>query len=85
MTSILYDLAFVTDFNYLTLASNICKAVSQDQEITKSVFQISPQPDWLVSPWLFNRKSMAHAQTLVHRWGTRTWISVLGCTDGLNV
>ena len=50
MTSILYDLAFVTDVNYLTLASNICKAVSQDQEITESVFQISPQPDWLVKP-----------------------------------
>ena len=77
MTSILYDVAFVTDVNYLTLASNICKAVSQDQEITESVFQISPQPDRLVKPWLFNRKSMSHAQTLVQRWGTRTWISVL--------
>lgn len=52
MTSILYDLAFVTDVNLknLTLAGNNCKAVSQDQEITESVFQISPQPDWLVKP-----------------------------------
>ena len=39
MTSILYDLAFVTDVNYLALASNICKAVSQDQEITKVFFK----------------------------------------------
>lgn len=50
MTSILYDLAFVTDVNYLTLAGNNCKAVSEDQEITESVFQISPQPDWSVKP-----------------------------------
>ena len=50
MTSILYDLAFVTDVNYLTLAGNNCKVVSQDQEITESVFQISPQPNWLVKP-----------------------------------
>ena len=77
MTSILCDLAFVTDVNYLTLASNICKAVSQDQEITESVFQISPQPDRLVKPWHFNRKRKTHAQNLVHRWGARTWISVL--------
>lgn len=42
MTSILYDLAFVTDVNYLTFASNICKTASQDQQITESVFQISP-------------------------------------------
>ena len=84
MASILYDLSFVTDVNYLTLASNICKAVSQDQEITKSVFQISPQPDWLFKPWLFNRKSMAHAQTLVHRWGPEHG-SQCWRTDGLTV
>ena len=74
MTSILYDLAFVTDVNYLTLVSNICKTASQDQQIIKSVFQISPQPDWQIEPWLFNTKSMAHYQILV-RW----------LTDRLNV
>lgn len=77
MTSILYDLAFVTYVNYLTFASNICKTASQDQQITESVFQISPQPDWQIDPWLFNMKSMAHYQILVHRSGPRTRISAL--------
>jgi len=84
MTSILYDLSFVTDVNYLTLASNICKTASQDQQITKSVFQISPQPEWQIEPWLFNRK----VWHIIKSWytdqgpeqGFQRWL-----TDGLNV